>query len=141
MSTAIKRVDVFGYRLTYVHGDYAMSGGRTITALPSTVLRVTTDDGVEGFGETCPLGPAYLPAHAEGARAALRALAPAVLGLPVENLAAVNRALDAALMGHRRPRARNAPARVARAAVRESGGMFDRSPPHHDADGSRRIDL
>jgi L-alanine-DL-glutamate epimerase-like enolase superfamily enzyme len=66
MSTAIKRVDVFGYRLTYVHGDYAMSGGRTITALPSTVLRVTTDDGVEGFGETCPLGPAYLPAHAEG---------------------------------------------------------------------------
>jgi L-alanine-DL-glutamate epimerase-like enolase superfamily enzyme len=100
MSTAIKRVDVFGYRLTYVHGDYVMSSGRTITALPSTVLRVTTDDGVEGFGETCPLGPAYLPAHAEGARAALRALAPAVLGLPVENLAAVNRALDAALTGH-----------------------------------------
>jgi cis-L-3-hydroxyproline dehydratase len=100
VSTAIKRVDVFGYRLTYVHGDYVMSGGRTITALPSTVLRVTTDDGVEGFGETCPLGPTYLPAHAEGARAALRALAPAVLGLPVENLAAVNRALDAALMGH-----------------------------------------
>jgi cis-L-3-hydroxyproline dehydratase len=92
MSTAIKRVDVFGYRLTYGHGDYVMSGGRTITALPSTVLRVTTDDGDEGFGETCPLGPGYLPAHAEGARAMLRTLAPAVLGLPVENLAAVNRA-------------------------------------------------
>ena len=43
-------------------------------------MRVTTDDGVEGFGEVCPLGPAYLPPHAEGARAALRELAPAVLG-------------------------------------------------------------
>ena len=92
MSTAIKRVGVFGYRLTYVHGDYVMSGGRTITALPSTVLRVTTDDGVEGFGETCPLGPTYLPAHAEGARAALRALGPAGSRPPRPNPAALHRA-------------------------------------------------
>ena len=100
MSSVIRRVDVFGYRLTYVHGEYVMSGGRTIRELASTVVRVTTDDGVEGFGEVCPLGPAYLPAHAEGARAALRELAPAILGVPAENLAAVGRALDGALMGH-----------------------------------------
>ena len=53
----IARVDVFGYDLTYVHGRYVMSGGRVIETLPSTVVRVTTDDGVEGFGEVCPLGP------------------------------------------------------------------------------------
>jgi len=100
MSSAIRRVDVFGYRLTYVYGDYVMSGGRVVRDLDSTVVRVTTEDGAEGFGEVCPLGPRYLAAHAEGARAALRELAPAVLGTAVENLAAVNRALDRALAGH-----------------------------------------
>jgi L-alanine-DL-glutamate epimerase-like enolase superfamily enzyme len=77
-----------------------MSGGRVIETLPSTVVRVTTSDGVEGFGEVCPLGPAYLPAHAGGARAALYELAPAVIGLDAGNLAAVNAAMDSALMGH-----------------------------------------
>jgi L-alanine-DL-glutamate epimerase-like enolase superfamily enzyme len=96
----ISRVDVFGYDLSYVHGDYVMSGGRVIGRLASTVVRVTTDEGLEGWGEVCPLGPAYLPAHAEGARAALRELAPVVLGLDPTNLAAVNDAMDAALLGH-----------------------------------------
>ncbi len=96
----IARVDVFGYDLSYVHGRYVMSGGRVIETVPSTVVRVTTSEGVEGFGEVCPLGPAYLPAHAGGARAALCELAPAVLGLDAGNLAAVNAAMDHALMGH-----------------------------------------
>src|SRR4051794_11262983 len=77
-----------------------MSGGREIVSLPSTVVRVTADDGTEGFGETCPLGPAYLPAHGEGARAALRELAPALLGLDPCELAIVNDRLDATLLGH-----------------------------------------
>ena len=77
-----------------------MSGGREIVSLPSTVVRVTADDGTQGFGETCPLGPAYLPAHGEGARAALRELAPALLGVDPRELAIVNDRLDAALLGH-----------------------------------------
>ena len=96
----ITRVDVYGYDLSYVHGRYVMSGGRVIETLPSTVVRITTDAGVEGFGEVCPLGSAYLPAHGAGARAALESLAPAVLGLPAINLGAVNLAMDRALMGH-----------------------------------------
>ena len=76
MGLTIARVDVFGYDLTYVHGSYMMSGGRVIDVLPSTVVRVTTTDGVEGFGEVCPLGPAYLPSHGggrpRGARASSR---------------------------------------------------------------------
>jgi L-alanine-DL-glutamate epimerase-like enolase superfamily enzyme len=96
----IVRVDVFGYDLTYVGGAYTMSGGRVVDSLESTVVRVVTDDGVEGFGETCPLGPAYLPAHAGGARAALRELAPAVLGSdPMEPSVVCDR-MDAALLGH-----------------------------------------
>ena len=96
----ISRVDVFGYDLNYVHGEYVMSGGRVIGRLESTVVRVTTDEGLAGWGEVCPLGPTYLPAHAGGARAALRELAPAVVGLDPTNLAAVNAAMGAALLGH-----------------------------------------
>jgi L-alanine-DL-glutamate epimerase-like enolase superfamily enzyme len=96
----IQRVDVFGYELSYVHGEYVMSGGRAITRLPSTLVRVTGADGRTGWGEVCPLGSAYLPAHAEGARAALRGLAPALIGLDPANLAVVHQRMDAALAGH-----------------------------------------
>ena len=93
-------VDVHGYGLTYAHGSYVMSGGRAVDVLPSTVVRVRTDEGLDGFGETCPLGPTYLPAFGEGARAALRELAPALVGLDPTSLAAVNGAMDGALRGH-----------------------------------------
>jgi L-alanine-DL-glutamate epimerase-like enolase superfamily enzyme len=96
----ITRVDVYAYDLTYVHGAYRMSGGRTIDVLSSTLVCVTTDDGVSGWGEVCPLGTTYLPAHAEGARAALGVLAPAVIGLDPSNLAEINDAMDSALSGH-----------------------------------------
>ena len=68
----IARIDVFGYDLNYVHGDYVMSRRPChrdrCRALSCESRR---ESGVEGFGEVCPLGPAYLPAHGEGARAAL----------------------------------------------------------------------
>ena len=96
----IVRVDVYGYDVTYVDGAFELSGGRVVESLPSTVVRVTTDDGTTGFGETCPLGPAYLPAHGEGARAALRELAPAVLGLDPCEPSIVNDRLDERLLGH-----------------------------------------
>lgn len=96
----IERVDVYGYDLTYVHGDYVMSSGRVVNRLASTVVRVTTRDGVAGFGEVCPLGPTYLAAHAGGARAALRELAPAVLGADATNLADVQGRMAGALRGH-----------------------------------------
>jgi len=34
----IERIDGHGYDLRYVHGDFVMSGGRVVNALPSTVV-------------------------------------------------------------------------------------------------------
>jgi L-alanine-DL-glutamate epimerase-like enolase superfamily enzyme len=96
----ITRVDAYGYDVTYVGGKFELSAGRIVKSLPSTVVRVTADDGTDGFGETCPLGPAYLPAHGEGARAALRELGPAVLGLDPRESAVLNDRMDARLHGH-----------------------------------------
>lgn len=96
----ITRIDVFNFDLTYVHGAYIMSGGRELTNFPSTLVRVTSDTGLSGWGEVCPLGSSYLPAHAGGARAALELIAPALIGLDPTNLAAINDAMDARLLGY-----------------------------------------
>ena len=100
ISAAIARVLVYSYDLSYVHGRYVMSGGREITTLSSTVVEVETEGGVSGFGEVCPLGPAYLPGFAEGARAAIVRLAPALVGVDVTNPAAVTMTMERALRGH-----------------------------------------
>ena len=96
----INRIDVYNFDLTYVHGIYTMSGGRDITSLQSTLVCVTADNGRQGWGEVCPLGSTYLPAHAGGARAALELLAPALIGVDPTDLAAVNDTMDATLMGY-----------------------------------------
>jgi L-alanine-DL-glutamate epimerase-like enolase superfamily enzyme len=96
----IARVTIFGYDLHYAHGEYVMSGGRTITSLASTIVKLESDDGLTGYGETCPLGATYVPAHANGARAALHELAPALKGVDPRNLNAVWAAMNGALAGH-----------------------------------------
>jgi cis-L-3-hydroxyproline dehydratase len=96
----IARIEVYEYELSYVHGRYVMSGGRTIDRLTSTVVRVIDSDGIDGFGEVCPLGPAYLPAHAAGARAALAEIIPHLVGLDASNQSALHETMDRALMGH-----------------------------------------
>jgi L-alanine-DL-glutamate epimerase-like enolase superfamily enzyme len=77
-----------------------MSEGRVLDALQSTIVRVVTADGLAGHGEVCPLGTRYLPAFTEGARAALREICPALVGVDAANLAAVGAAMDGALLGH-----------------------------------------
>ncbi len=48
-ATRIERVNVYGYDLTYAHGDYVMSGGRVVNRLPSTVVRITSHVGRHGL--------------------------------------------------------------------------------------------
>ena len=96
----IQTIEVYGYDLSYRHGSYVMSGNQVVESLPSTVVRVIADNGVEGWGEVCPLGPLYLASHGEGARAALGQIAPALIGCDPVNLSAVHLAMDGALRGH-----------------------------------------
>ena len=96
----IARVEIYGYDLSYRYGNYVMSGGQVVTHLPSTVVRIVTDDGIEGFGEVCPLGPLYLSSHGAGARAALAEMAPALIDVPAGELSRVHLAMDSALRGH-----------------------------------------
>ena len=96
----IQSIEVYGYDLTYRYGDYVMSGNQVIQGIPSTVVRVITDSGIDGWGEVCPLGPLYLASHGDGARAALKQMLPNLVGVDAGNLAAVHAAMDASLRGH-----------------------------------------
>ncbi len=80
---------------------YYLSGGRLkFETLDSTFVRIDTDEGVHGWGEGCPWGVTYLPAHGKGIRAGLDEIAPSLIGMDPRRLDAVNRAMDLSLPGH-----------------------------------------
>jgi L-alanine-DL-glutamate epimerase-like enolase superfamily enzyme len=96
----ITGIKIFQVDLPLVEGNYSWSEGKSVAVFDSTVVEVETDAGVTGVGEVCPLGPAYLPAHAAGARTGIEELAPQLLGEDPTQLLALNRAMDRAMKGH-----------------------------------------
>ena len=74
-------LSLFQVDLPLHEGTYKWSGGKSVEVFDSTIVRLVTDDGYEGFGEACPLGPVYLPSYAEGVRTGIIELVPALLGL------------------------------------------------------------
>lgn len=96
----IRRVSAYQASLPLAEGPYNWSGGNTVAVFDSTIVRIDTDDGLSGYGEVCPLGPAYLPAYAAGARTGIAELGPALLGLDPTALGTLNETMDAALKGH-----------------------------------------
>jgi cis-L-3-hydroxyproline dehydratase len=96
----ITEVAVFRQWQPFTDGSYTCSGGRSAEGFDSTIVRLTTDAGVVGWGEMAPLGSFYDPSFAAGAREGLRVLAPVVIGLDPRSPAAVHRVMDLHLNGH-----------------------------------------
>jgi L-alanine-DL-glutamate epimerase-like enolase superfamily enzyme len=92
-------LDVFHYEVGYAHGTYVMSGDRKAATEDGTVVRVLTDEGVDGWGEITTLGKVYLPTFPEGIRTALKDLGAALIGTDPTNVNKVNRVMNATLMG------------------------------------------
>ena len=96
----ISRISVWQIDLP-LHTPYFLSGGRLrFDRLDSTIMRIDTDDGLSGWGEACPWGHTYLPAHGPGVRAGLGLLAPSVIGLDPRAPDHINSVMDAVLPGH-----------------------------------------
>ena len=95
----ITKISVYQVDLPMKEGSYSWST-QTFSAFDSTVVIVETDSGLTGAGETCPLGPSYLPAYAEGARAGLAKLAPDLIGANPLELGKINDRMDTLLKGH-----------------------------------------
>ena len=96
----ITQIKLYQVDLPLKEGRYSWSGGKSVDVFDSTVVCVTTDNGLEGWGEVCPLGPAYLPAFAEGCRTGMEYLAPHLIGEHPLRLDQLNRHMDGVLKGH-----------------------------------------
>jgi L-alanine-DL-glutamate epimerase-like enolase superfamily enzyme len=96
----ITGIRVYQVDLPLHEGSYKWSGGNAVSVFDSTVVAVDTDAGITGWGEICPLGPAYLPAYARGARAGIAELAPQLIGADPLALGTLNERMDSAMRGH-----------------------------------------
>jgi L-alanine-DL-glutamate epimerase-like enolase superfamily enzyme len=96
----IRRIRAYKVELPLHEGSYKWSGGKSVSVFDSTIVSVETDQGLTGHGEVCPLGPFYLPAYADGARAGIRELGPHLLREDPRQLGRLNHTMDAALLGH-----------------------------------------
>ena len=96
----ISAIRAYQVDLPLHEGRSKWSGGNSVTVFDSTVVAVETDSGLTGWGEVCPLGPAYLAAYARGARAGIAELAPQLLGAAPPPLNELNPLTDRPLRGH-----------------------------------------
>ncbi|MFB2604821.1 mandelate racemase/muconate lactonizing enzyme family protein, partial [Rhizobium phaseoli] len=95
----ISAIELYEYDLTYSHGTYVMSKGRSAKQQPSNLVRVITDSGIEGWGEAATLSGNYLPVFAGSTRAALRELAPLLIGQDPRGSTHLQRLMSSLLMG------------------------------------------
>ena len=96
----ITRIDVYRFRYTLAGGPLTLSGGRTVAAEDSTLVRISTDEGLTGWGEGCPFSATYMLAFPEGARAAIQLMGPALLGADPREIEQVYARMDGVLYGH-----------------------------------------
>lgn len=75
-------------------------GSSASAGFDSLVVRLDTDEGVVGYGETSLINPVYAEAFAGGARAGVAELAPTLLGADPTQPATVRAILDGGLRGH-----------------------------------------
>lgn len=95
----IAEIHIYQKDLPVVGGPYTMARAK-VEALDSTIVRLVSDTGLSGYGETCPVGPTYQPQHALGARAALEQMAPGLIGEPALLPLMLRRTMDGLLNGH-----------------------------------------
>lgn len=97
---SVSEIACYRVDITPLGGSFRMSGGRRYDVFPSTVVKVTGDDGTYGLGEASTLAGDYLEGFRASSEAAIALLAPHVLPIDVFSPHVLNRAMDRALIGH-----------------------------------------
>jgi L-alanine-DL-glutamate epimerase-like enolase superfamily enzyme len=96
----IVRIDVFQVDYKLLDRQYAWSRGQAVSFFVSTVVKVSTDEGIAGFAEVCPLGSAYMDAYARGVPPGIEEIGKHLLGQNPCQLNLINHLMDRALLGH-----------------------------------------
>lgn len=96
----IQQIDVFRVDYELIADEYNWSRGQTVTSMNSTVCKVTTDEGLVGWGEVCPLGSSYMDSYPGGLAAGIEELGPHLIGHDPTDLLVINDTMDSAMWGH-----------------------------------------
>lgn len=96
----ITQIDVYQVAYALLDQRYAWSRGHAVESFLSTVVRVSTDEGLTGFAEVCPLGSAYMDAYAGGVPSGVKEIGPHLIGQDPCQLNVINDIMDRALGGH-----------------------------------------
>lgn len=99
----IKELHAYAHDLPVVGGAYRMAMTE-VRSLPTTLVKLVSDTGHVGWGETCPVGSTYAEMHVGGARAALQAMGEGLLGAEVAPVP-LHQRMDSLLNGHNYARA------------------------------------
>lgn len=96
----ITKITVYRVALPFKPFGSRFQKSKPPKSIDSTIVEIQTDEGINGFGESCPIGAVYLPACAESARAGIEVLAPHLLGQDPQHTVCINDLMDASLKGH-----------------------------------------
>lgn len=99
----ISEIHIHSHDLPVKNGPYVMASGE-VWSLKTTLVKLVADNGLVGWGETCPIGSTYAESHSGGAMAALVAMAPGLIGSEVWPVQ-LHRRMDGLLNGHNYARA------------------------------------
>jgi L-alanine-DL-glutamate epimerase-like enolase superfamily enzyme len=94
----ITEIHIFQHELPVKGGPYRIASSE-VRSLTTTLVKLVADNGIVGWGETCPVGPTYAEAHSAGALAALAAMAPGLIGGDPSPLP-LHKRMNALLCGH-----------------------------------------
>lgn len=96
----ITRIDVYQIEYRLLDQKYAWSRGHAVESFLSTVVKVSTDQGLDGYAEVCPLGSAYMDAFARGIPSGIKEIGSLLIGKDPTHINVVNEHMDLALGGH-----------------------------------------
>ncbi|MGB1361238.1 MAG: mandelate racemase/muconate lactonizing enzyme family protein [Alphaproteobacteria bacterium] len=95
----IVKIEMFKIDIPLKDGGYEMSMVK-LDKMDSTVVAITTDTGITGYGEVCPLGSVYQPEFPEGHRTAISLMAPYLIGQNPLHIGTINDIMNNVLDGH-----------------------------------------
>ncbi|ENN84732.1 Mandelate racemase/muconate lactonizing enzyme [Rhizobium freirei PRF 81] len=96
----ITEVHIYSHTMPVKNGPYVIASSK-VYSLDTTLVKLVTDNGLFGWGETCPVGPTYQPQHSRGAVAALEEMAQDLIGANPCQPLLLRRKMDSLLNGHR----------------------------------------
>ena len=96
----LQTVTCYAVEIPAKDGSYAMSRDRVLRSFPSTVVRVTAEDGTSGFAEAGSLGGNYFDGFPGSIQATIRELAPFVLQCDPLEPNVLADGMDALIIGH-----------------------------------------